>query len=415
MRLLLSLNLFTVSLFGQTLQGTGIRLLPPSGGGPPGISFQELKVNGTNTFNLYGPNNLATTLVFQLPNSMSPGAPGTYWGLCADNTGIFTWCTPSGAGAYIDTTTNQAGLTGDKTTNGQWDFLNTIRSQNHLPVTNNLYSLGDTGHRWTDSWINNGFFTTSIEVGSGTVIQSSGITLDNSAAVTGLSIGGFDGVGPVVNWSGRFRSYKFDGVTIKAGIGHLDTSQWESINGFTIGGNQFADGSRNTIVNNLNILGTCTGCSAISNYVTTNTNQISGNSGNKLWSGAWQFEGAVSVRGTTFITYPTASINEFVKIDPNNANFDVRRPLSSGAGNALRVQIRTYSGLGVDDGFIATLTGTAGFETIANSISTNGGIYTTVGFSANGSYGYTLNCLPGQTIRDPEFIFGIMVNATCGI
>lgn len=112
---LLGLSLLVGSLFGQTTNTSTIYMTPPAGGSPPLIQMKELKANGTNYINLVGPNSITTSFALQLPNAGSPGGAGVYYTVCSDSTNILTWCAPTGAGAYVDLTTNQTITSGTKT------------------------------------------------------------------------------------------------------------------------------------------------------------------------------------------------------------------------------------------------------------------------------------------------------------
>lgn len=171
-------------------------------------------------------------------------------------------------------------------------FSGDINAANYFAST--AFYVGTTGAE-----------TTELTAGQLLLKNSGGPTVDGNA------FGGFDGVGPVVNYSGRIRSYKLDGVTVKAGIGHADTALWEAINGYSVGGTTVINSARAATLTGLTIptgasAGFCWTSDAVGvgswiacpggggTFVTTNTNQTA-LSGTKEWNSLHRFTGGVRV------------------------------------------------------------------------------------------------------------------------
>ncbi len=291
-------------------------------------------------------------------------SPTSGYVLTSDASGNGTWQAPAG-GSFVTTNTNQAGLSGTKA----WSNLHTFNggvaikldstARNWLPESASAYTLGDGVSRWLAAHVNTYNAYSGYYMGALMELESDHLDFYNTTPLPRVSLGGFDGVGPVVNYGGRIRLYKIDGVTVKAGIGHLDTDRFESLNGFSVAGVAAIDGSRNANLNNLTVnsaitsfgvavlsgglvtssisatavsvtaltinsgasVGNCwtatstggagswqTCGGAISNYVTTNTNQLSGLTGDKSWTGSHTFGATLNTAAITPIANITYSL-----------------------------------------------------------------------------------------------------------
>lgn len=210
--------------------------------------------------------------------------------------------------------------------------------------------------------------------------------------------------------------YGYIGVSSTAGLSTIDNN---GINSFTykVSGTTVIDASRNATIQNLTIGGTCTGCpGAITNYWTTNSTQ-SGMTGDKTTSGAFTISNNnLTTRGNEYVKNHSSGANLLEVDTVTGSGVNVyRMSNASPLGNGLRIKLWQYSGFFNEYGSIATYTGTAGSESVVNSMG-HAGIYTSVGYSANGNAGLSSTI----TVKNSSganctitHVFGIFTGSTC--
>lgn len=412
MKYLVLATLFSQLILGQTASFQGVSILPSSGGGNAGyIQLYENAANGTSAVLLYGPISVASSFSLRLPNQGSPGPSGTYSLLCADNSNILVWCAPSGAGSYMDLTTNQSAA-GIKTFTSGVSIEASSTARQWVPQTDNTYKNGAVSFRWSEVWgqyIANKAGTIEILNSTGSVSRA-GLTqlgfFTNDAA--GATVNSMISTGAGVLGFNTTIGYKVNGTTRIDSGGNIDAANLTATgSAILLGGVNAGSAAIQTggplIGNSLNVVDLTVTGSATGLVSTTSTQTI---------SGVKTFTGGVAIANNSTARQLVPDADNVYKLADSAHRWTEfwSQYIGSKAGS---IEVLNVGGTVVRAAM--SQLGFANYDSLGVAVNTmlGTGFNTTAGYSFNGTAGMNLTCPAGWYLQNPVIQGGIITGGNC--